>query len=489
MEFLDDNELSQKSQSNLKKESSTIALARKLGVNTDIVKSNFKDKDNLSPLEEKRDLIDTSTKNREPKRDKNGYLVTSEDIDRYLKKENNQPTQSQTNISEKIDTQDYIIDNSSSKNSNFIPFEFKGDAKEYFKIWIVNIALTILTLGIYSAWAKVRNNRYIYSNTYLNNSNFEYNAQPLRIFYGRLIVVGFYALFYYFSNILYNQEVALVIVTTFLLLLPWLIRQAVSFRLKSTSYRNIHFRYYGKIRDFYKLAILFLFVFILTFSPLAFVAYLNLNEKLAGLATFVLLAIFISIITPIFYLKFKELIINYASYGSTRFKFSAKKSDAIKLFFKISFVTTIVFIILTIISFVISSLFNITNIDFKSPIGVILIYIGFTFIYLLSLGYYKGISDGYLSNFTREYTTIKDASFDTKISPLKLGFISVTNIIVTIFSLGLLYPWAKMRYLRYKIENTYFKCKDYNSFQSAGRDRGSTIGEETMDFFDIDIGI
>ena len=44
-----------------------------------------------------------------------------------------------------------------------LPFEFRGDGAEYFKIWIVNILLTIVTLGIYSAWAKVRNNRYFYS--------------------------------------------------------------------------------------------------------------------------------------------------------------------------------------------------------------------------------------------------------------------------------------------------------------------------------------
>ncbi len=46
--------------------------------------------------------------------------------------------------------------------------EFRGDGMEYFKIWIVNVLLTILTLGIYSAWATVRNNRYFYSNMFLD---------------------------------------------------------------------------------------------------------------------------------------------------------------------------------------------------------------------------------------------------------------------------------------------------------------------------------
>lgn len=38
-------------------------------------------------------------------------------------------------------------------------FEFRGRGGEYFRIWIVNLALSLLTLGIYSAWAKVRTGR------------------------------------------------------------------------------------------------------------------------------------------------------------------------------------------------------------------------------------------------------------------------------------------------------------------------------------------
>jgi uncharacterized membrane protein YjgN (DUF898 family) len=40
-----------------------------------------------------------------------------------------------------------------------IALEFTGCAGEYFRIWIVNVCLSVLTLGIYSAWAKVRRKR------------------------------------------------------------------------------------------------------------------------------------------------------------------------------------------------------------------------------------------------------------------------------------------------------------------------------------------
>ena len=49
-------------------------------------------------------------------------------------------------------------------------FRFHGQAGEYFRIWIVNLSLTILTLGVYSAWAKVCTKRYYYGSIYVDES-------------------------------------------------------------------------------------------------------------------------------------------------------------------------------------------------------------------------------------------------------------------------------------------------------------------------------
>ena len=76
-----------------------------------------------------------------------------------------------------------------------LPFEFRGNGSEYFRIWIVNLLLTIVTLGIYSAWAKVRRLRYFYGNTFVDGQSFEYHGQPLAILKGRLIVFGGYVVF------------------------------------------------------------------------------------------------------------------------------------------------------------------------------------------------------------------------------------------------------------------------------------------------------
>src|SRR6266404_7232639 len=76
------------------------------------------------------------------------------------------------------------------------PVEFTAHAGEYFRIWIVNLALTIVTLGIYSAWAKVRKRRYFYGHTRIDGESFEYRANPVAILKGRLIAVALFAGFY-----------------------------------------------------------------------------------------------------------------------------------------------------------------------------------------------------------------------------------------------------------------------------------------------------
>ena len=85
-------------------------------------------------------------------------------------------------------------DSIQSQSRRILPFEFRGNGGEYFKIWIVNVLLTLITLGIYSAWATVRNNRYFYSNTFVDDVSFDYLAKPLQILKGRIIAVVLFAL-------------------------------------------------------------------------------------------------------------------------------------------------------------------------------------------------------------------------------------------------------------------------------------------------------
>jgi uncharacterized membrane protein YjgN (DUF898 family) len=362
----------------------------------------------------------------------------------------------------------------------FKHFEFKGNAKEYFRIWIVNIALTILTFGIYSAWAKVRTNRYMYANTYLNGSNFEYNADPVRILIGRIIVFTMYVLFIIFGQHLMMFEVAAGIAILAFLAMPWLIRQAVSFKLRNTSYRHVPFRYVGKTRDFYAFFLLHGLLNIFTL----FLAF------------------------PFSYVRFKELILRNSHYGQGEFDFRGKVQSVYEIYFSIIGWIMLIVIAVSIVVALLSGMAlessgvgieeilansmvesEDVSVDDVSPVATGVASLFMVLIYLPLIFGQKGLSDAYFSNYVRNHSSLEYAPFKGEISPFKLAWISISNVFMIIISLGLLYPWTKIRYLKYKLEQTSFACKDYEQFESFGYEQGSTVGEEMVDFFDIDIGL
>ncbi|TPP09906.1 YjgN family protein [Rhizobium glycinendophyticum] len=122
--------------------------------------------------------------------------------------------------------------------------EFRGSAGEYFGIWIVNILLTIITLGIYSAWAKVRRNRYFYGNTVVDGHSFDYHARGLQILVGRGIVFGYIVVYNIILSI--SPIAGGVLALLMLVLLPWIVMRSLRFNARVTSYRNIRFDFVGK---------------------------------------------------------------------------------------------------------------------------------------------------------------------------------------------------------------------------------------------------
>lgn len=70
------------------------------------------------------------------------------------------------------------------------PFLFHGKTDEYFRIWIVNTLLTLLTGGLFLAWAKVRKRRYLRGSTELMGHRFDYRANPVRLLVGHLVMLG-----------------------------------------------------------------------------------------------------------------------------------------------------------------------------------------------------------------------------------------------------------------------------------------------------------
>jgi uncharacterized membrane protein YjgN (DUF898 family) len=138
-----------------------------------------------------------------------------------------------------------------------LPITFSGSGSEYFRIWIVNLLLTLVTLGLYFPWAKVRRLRYFYGNTSVGEHTFDFHGEPRRMLRGFLLVGAMAMLYGLASKVSpISGLIALVIVAA---LWPALFRASQQFRMANTSWRGLRFRFNGDQAGAYR-AVLPLFI-------------------------------------------------------------------------------------------------------------------------------------------------------------------------------------------------------------------------------------
>ena len=127
---------------------------------------------------------------------------------------------------------------------------FTGNSGEFFRIWIVNTFLTILTLGIYAAWAKVRTRQYFYANTLLADHPFDYGANPVAILKGNLMVGGGFVIYMLCQQSF--PKISLGLLFVFYIFLPFLVYKSLRFNLHNSGFRNIRFRFTGGLEESYR---------------------------------------------------------------------------------------------------------------------------------------------------------------------------------------------------------------------------------------------
>lgn len=141
--------------------------------------------------------------------------------------------------------------------SRSLSVEFTGSGSEYFRIWIVNLLLTLVTAGLYYPWAKVRKLRYFYGNTVVGGHALDFHGEPRRMLRGYLLVGLLFVLYSVAGNVSpVAGAVALVLLAG---LWPALFRASMRFRLANTSWRGLRLRFTGDTAGAYK-AMLPLFV-------------------------------------------------------------------------------------------------------------------------------------------------------------------------------------------------------------------------------------
>jgi len=365
--------------------------------------------------------------------------------------------------------------------------QFSGAGGEYFQIWIVNLLLTIATLGIYSAWAKVRKLQYFYRNTQLDGSVFDYHGNPVAILKGRILAVLMFVL--YKMALVQFGAFALVVLLGLMAVVPWLLTQSYRFRLHNSSYRGLRFGFSGPVWQAY---LIFGLPMVMVLAPGAMAALgLGGDPKHPDLRLLIgigLAYVALMLLWPYLHFCFKRWQHGHASYGAARARFEAPVWD-----FYVPYVlaSVMMFVVVLVGGVLISGFSFAAAPGHGQSRGVGAAAIATVIIFYGAMLAAAPLVSAWIQNAVWSNTRLEAVGFASDVRAGRLIGITLGNLAMVLVSLGLLIPFAVMRLMKYKIESIEVLDADAVA-RIAGDGQGAevgTAGEGAMDVLDLDFGL
>ncbi|HET9404597.1 MAG TPA: YjgN family protein [Burkholderiales bacterium] len=341
------------------------------------------------------------------------------------------------------------------------PVQFTGKGSEYFRIWIVNLALTILTLGIYSAWAKVRRLQYFYRNTSIAGNSFDFHGAPMAILKGRLIAVILLVAYNLAGN--FNVFLGLAAFALLVAVLPWLVQRSFRFRLHNSSYRGLRFRFAGTVGGSYMAFLVW---------PLA--AYFSLF-----------------VVAPMAHREIKLYQHANSRFANVSAGFHAGYKPFYIIYLKALGMLLVGAIAMGIVMGVMgaSGLFSGDGSDPKQQGKIVaIIFAAIMAFYLLLFLFLGPWFSARMQNLVWNNTTLGPHAFSSNVRARDLFVIYLTNFLAIILTLGLFKPFADIRIARYRLTHMALVAKtSLDEFLAEQEQAVSALGEETADVLDVDI--
>ena len=389
---------------------------------------------------------------------------------------------------------------------------FKGSGAEYFKIWIVNILLTIITLGLYYPWAKVRNNRYFYGNSELEGRNFEYHATGKQLFIGYLISMSILILYLVIQSV--SPAGSGLVLLAFFLGLPWIIWRSLQFNMRMTSFSNVRFGFDAGLSQAYVnyLLIPIGLLIVLYGIPIAigFMAA-GSGDSMSLVMTSVMVVVGILFFPMVIYAfafmkkRNTKYALNGIRYGQGEFSTEVQTKTFALILLKAFGLAMLLVIVLLVILVIVAMVTGVGdqflqmagNMEdpeamqdiFSGGVAVAIgvMYLGFIIISMIVFSYSYSRQRQYVFENTMLDRKI---AFSSTLDAMPLAWISISNFLAIIFSLGLALPWAKVRATRLILENSLVdSVAGFDEYVTQQQDRQSALGEQLGDAFDVDLGI
>lgn len=329
-------------------------------------------------------------------------------------------------------------------------FVFHGNTREYFRIWIVNMALTLLTLGVYSAWAKVRRRRYFRGNIELMGHRFDYTARAPRLFIGNLVVLVFFLAYALFGAV--YPWVRYGTIAVGVLMLPWIVVRSLSFNAHNTVYRGLRFRFHPSLSA----------------------------ATMAYLFKFLLVIVTFGLYYPAWSRDTRTFNINRHRYGTAYFNVEMTSGEFYSAYLAAGLALLIVFVIIACAIAIFKDTVSISTLTVALTFGLYLpvLYIGRQYIHAR------------IFNAAWNATCLDNCRFEASMESNKWIALQLKNWAAIILSLGFLYPWATMRSAQYTASCLRFHpSPDFLATQSLGSPTASAVSDSAAEFIGLDFGL
>lgn len=360
-------------------------------------------------------------------------------------------------------------------------FHFSGSGKEYFKIWIVNLFLSVITLGIYSAWAKVRRIQYFDRNTHIAGAVFDFDGDPKAILRGRILAVVLVGAYQYAFG--FSLAVGIAVALALLIALPFAMRSALRFRMRNTRYRGVRFGFTGNVPRAYAAYLPPLLMFLLPAVLLAL-------DPTGATVAFVFL---LYLVWPLMHGAMKRYQHKHLAIGSAQSSFEVSKASFYIPYLKSIGMFFLFFIVAGILAAIVGVIIAASGFSFDKGEGG-----KFAFILPLAIGLAMGyftylLAGPYLQvrigNMVWSGTSFPWMAISSKMKAREYMMLQLVNSILTIVTLGLYRPFAVVRAYKYRLEHVTVTTGHgfEKAVTAADTSRGSANADGVADFLGVDL--
>lgn len=387
------------------------------------------------------------------------------------------------------------IDTPAGQRPERHPIGFTASGSEYFRIWIVNLLLIVVTLGLYLPWAKVRKLRYFHANTWVDGDALGFHGEPAKMLRGTLIAAAFLIVYSVGSH--FSGWAALLAALAFIGLWPALFRASMRFRLANTSWRGLRFRFTGDTAGAYGALLPPLALVLLPFAVAGLTVASGEGGKpgapaaaATGLIGLCMLVFVVGL--PFFLWKLRRYQHGHYAYGGLQTRLEADVGVVYGVFIKLIGLL----IAAAVLAGLVFGLFGAIGAIGRKGSGpgvaliILMAVIGLASVLLLNI-LPKSYLQVRLQNLLWSTTGNDVLRFDSR---LKLGpylGLQLKNYLLIFLTLGLYWPFAVIGTRRAQLEAVTLETRTLldELSRTAVEEDPSAAGDMAADLFGLDIGM